>query len=288
MKVLITGAKGQLGLSFRDQSVGFPNLHLIYTDVDELDITSEVILREYFSHNRIDVVVNCGAYTAVDKAESEQETAFLINGHAVKNLALLSKEFNFYLVHISTDFIFDGTITEPYIETDDPNPLSVYGQSKLEGENEVLRHAQNATIIRTSWLYSEYGSNFVKTIQRLARERKEIRVVNDQVGTPTYAGDLARTILRMIKQGFGNTGCHIYHYSNLGIASWFDFAKAIVEAGNFDCKVIPITTAEYPLPAKRPAYSVLNKKKIIAQFNPDIPDWKVSLLKCLDNMTKGC
>jgi dTDP-4-dehydrorhamnose reductase len=288
MKVLVTGAKGQLGLSIRDQSGGFPDLQLVYTDVEELDITSEFSLREFFSRNRIDVVVNCAAYTTVDKAETEQEKAFMINDQAVKNLAILSKEFGYFMVHISTDFVFDGTKTQPYLETDIPNPLSVYGHSKLAGEKEVLSHTQNAAIIRTSWLYSEYGNNFVKTIQRLALERKEIRVVDDQVGTPTYAGDLALVILKMISKGFGTAGCHIYHFSNTGIASWFDFAKAIIDAGNFDCKVVPIPTIEYPLPAKRPAYSVLNKEKIIKQFNLDIPDWKLSLLKCLDNMAKGC
>lgn len=288
MKVLITGAKGQLGLSIRDQSIRFPNLQLVFTDVEELDITSDLSLDTFFRQYKFDVVVNCAAYTAVDKAESEPEKAYLINGHAVKKLALLSQNHGFHLIHISTDFIFAGNKTEPYLETDTPNPLSVYGLSKLAGENEILSLPINATIIRTSWLYSEYGHNFLKTIQRIARERKEIRVVNDQVGVPTYAGDLASAILKMISKGFWTTGCQIYHYSNTGVASWFDFAKAIVDAGNFDCQVIPIPTEEYPLPAKRPAYSVLSKEKIITHFGLVIPDWKVSLHRCLDKMEKGC
>lgn len=288
MKVLITGAKGQLGLSIRDQSVGFPNLQLVFTDVEDLDITSDLSLDTYFRQYKFDVVVNCAAYTAVDKAESEPEKAYLINGHAVRKLALLSQNYGFHLVHISTDFIFDGRKTEPYLESDTPKPLSIYGLSKLAGENEILSFPVNATIIRTSWLYSEYGNNFLKTIQRLARERNEIRVVNDQVGTPTYAGDLAVAILNMISRGFESKGSHIYHYSNKGIASWFDFARAIVDIGKLDCKVIPIPTEEYPLPAKRPAYSVLSKDKIIAHFNLEIPDWKVSLLRCLDRIEKGC
>ncbi len=287
MKVLLTGSNGQLGLSIKNQAGLFPSIHFIYTDVDELDITSMESLKIFFQNNKIDALINCAGYTAVDKAEAEKEKAFLINAHAAKNLASLSKEFGYFLVHISTDYIFDGKKTSPYIESDNPNPLSIYGLSKFEGEKEIIGIAKNAIILRTSWLYSEYGNNFVKTIQRLANERPEIKVVDDQTGTPTYAGDLAEVILKILIHKTGAPGVKIYHYSNEGIASWFDFAKAIVEFGQYDCKVKPIATIEYPLPAKRPSYSVLSKANIEKDFQLIIPDWKHSLKKCLDKMKEA-
>ena len=287
MKVLVTGSNGQLGLSIKNQAGSFPNFHFIYADADELDITNIEKLKIFFQKNKIDALINCAGYTAVDKAEAEREMAFLINAQAVKNLASLSNEFSFFLVHISTDYIFDGAKKTPYVETDIPNPQSTYGHSKFAGENEITRHAKNAVILRTSWLYSEYGNNFVKTIQRLANERTEIKVVSDQTGTPTYAGDLAEVILKILTHKTGDPGVKIYHYSNEGIASWFDFAKAIVEFGQYDCKVKPITTEEYSLPAKRPSYSVLSKANIEKDFQLIIPDWKHSLKKCLDKMKEA-
>jgi dTDP-4-dehydrorhamnose reductase len=287
MKILVTGSNGQLGLSIKDQSALFPSLQFIYTDVDELDITNRKSLRTFFREHKINVLINCAGYTAVDKAEKDRDNVFLINADAVKNLAMLSNEFGFFLVHISTDYIFDGNKTSPYIETDIPNPLSNYGVSKLEGEKEIIRHAKNAVIFRTCWLYSEYGNNFVKTIQRVANERPEILVVNDQTGTPTYASDLAEVILKIITQKSDAKGVNIYHYSNEGITSWFEFAETIIGIYKYNCKVTPITTKEYPLPAKRPAYSVLSKEKIKKEFGLIIPDWKESLLRCLKNMKYG-
>jgi len=287
MKVLVTGSNGQLGLSIKNQAGSFPSFHFIYTDVDELDITSMESLKIFFQKNKIDALINCAGYTAVDKAEAEREKAFLINAQAVKNLAMLSNEFGYFLIHISTDYIFDGNKTTPYLETDIPNPQSIYGHSKFEGENEIIRFAKNAIILRTSWLYSEYGNNFVKTIQRLAKDRPELKVVSDQVGTPTYAGDLAEAILKIITHKSDFLGVNIYHYSNEGVASWFDFASAIVELNKLDCKVKPITTEEYPLPAKRPFFSVLSKEKIKKEIGLIIPDWKESLKKCIDNLKTG-
>jgi len=287
MKVLVTGSNGQLGLSIKNQAGSFPNFHFIYTDVDELDITNIEKLKIFFQKNKIDALINCAGYTAVDKAEAEREMAFLINAQAVKNLAMLSSDLGFFMIHISTDYIFDGNKTTPYLETDIPNPQSIYGHSKFEGENEIIRHAKNVVILRTSWLYSENGNNFVKTIQRLAKDRPELKVVSDQVGTPTYAGDLAEVILKIIAHKSDFSGVNIYHYSNEGVASWFDFASAIVELDKLDCKVKPITTEEYPLPAKRPFFSVLSKEKIKEEIGLIIPDWKESLKKCIDNMKTG-
>ncbi len=274
MKVLVTGSNGQLGLSLKGQSALFPAIQFIYTDIDELDITNSECLNVFFQKNKIDAVINCAGYTAVDKAETEREKAFLINAQAVNNLVSCSNEFGFLLVHISTDYIFDGKKTKPYVETDVPNPLSIYGISKSEGEQEIIRQAKNAVILRTSWLYSEYGNNFVKTIMRLAKERSELNIVADQFGTPTYAADLADVILNITGKNLKNEGVIIYHYSNEGTASWYDFAKAIVKDCQLNCHVKPITTDEYPLPAKRPVFSVLSKEKIKREFGFIIPEWK--------------
>jgi len=286
-KILVTGSNGQLGLSIKDQSGSFPSFRFIYTDVGDLNITNIENLKTFFQKNAIDVLINCAGYTAVDKAETDREAAFLINAQAVKNLSILANEFGFFLIHISTDYIFDGKKTAPYIETDIPNPLSIYGLSKYEGEKEMMQNAKNGIIFRTSWLYSEYGNNFVKTILRLANEKDELRVVADQIGTPTYAEDFAAIILKMISGIAGGAGVNIYNYSNEGIASWYDFATAIVNLGRKNCAVIPIKTEEYPLPARRPFYSVLNNKKIRDEFGFIIPDWKGSLGKCLYRLKSG-
>ena len=233
-------------------------------------------VEEFFTTNpKIDYCINCAAYTAVDKAETEVEKAFEINAKGAKNLALVCNAQDAILIHISTDFVFDGNKTEPYTETDVPKPISVYGASKLQGEVEVQKTLKKHFIIRTSWLYSEHGANFMKTMLRLAEIRDEISVVSDQIGTPTYAGDLADVILKIIRSKQQNFG--LYHYSNEGVASWYDFAKAIFEASDLKVKTIPIKTEAYPTPAKRPVYSVMDKTKITSILGVETRNWQDSL-----------
>ncbi len=277
--VLVTGANGQLGSEIKYLSQ-FHNLSFIFTDIDELDITCIDDVRAFFSSHKIDYVINCAAYTAVDKAEEEKELADLVNHTAARNLAVISKEFKAKLIHISTDFVFDGKSSIPYTERDKTNPVSVYGATKLAGEKAVLKYGREIIIIRTSWLYSSYGTNFVKTMIRLSKERDSLGIVSDQIGTPTYARDLAETILHIINSGHFQSG--IYHYSNEGAASWYDFAKAIVETAGIKCNIYPIETSQYPTPAKRPPYSLLNKAKIKNVYAINIPDWKNSLEKCIN------
>lgn len=277
--ILVTGANGQLGSEIKYLSQ-FHNFSFLFTDIDELDITRIDDIRAFFSSHKIDYVVNCAAYTAVDKAEEEKELADLVNHAAARNLAIISKEFKKKLIHISTDFVFDGNLSIPYTENDKTNPGSVYGTTKLAGEKAVLKYGREIIIIRTSWLYSSYGNNFVKTMIRLSKERDSLGIVSDQIGTPTYARDLAETILHIINSGNFQSG--IYHYSNEGAASWYDFAKAIVEMAGIKCNIYPIETVQYPTPTKRPSYSVLNKAKIKSVYKINIPDWKNSLEKCMN------
>lgn len=282
MNILVTGANGQLGKELEVISKEHP-YKMFFTDVDTLDITNMNSVSEYIKLNSINTIINCAAYTAVDKAEQDVDKATLINKTAVYYLAELSKQYGLSLIHVSTDFVFDGKKTSPYIETDTTNPLSVYGCSKLEGEQEIIKTAPTFVIIRTSWLYSEFGNNFVKTIIRLAKERKELNVVADQIGSPTYAHDLAVAIMNIIskiKQGTKE----IVNYSNEGVVSWYDFAKEIVLLKGLDCVVKPIGTKDYPTPAKRPAYSVLDKSKIKEKFGLTIPDWKDSLRLCIKKL----
>jgi dTDP-4-dehydrorhamnose reductase len=282
MKVLITGSKGQLGLSIKKLTPEFPDYRFIYTDVEELDITKADDIRKFISDTNPEVIINCAAYTAVDKAEEDTEKAHLLNTTAPGYLAKAASENNILLIHISTDFIFGGDRKTPYTEEDKAVPESVYAKTKADGEQEVVKNSKRAVIFRTSWLYSEFGHNFVKTILRLAEERQEINVVNDQIGTPTYATDLAETILRLLPELTKiNQGTEILHFSNEGIASWYDFAKEIVQQSGLKCKVNPISTKQYPLPAKRPAYSVLDKSKIKSRYGIDIPDWREGLRRCL-------
>ncbi len=282
MKVLITGSKGQLGLSIKKLAPEFPDYRFIYTDVEELDITKADDIRKFISDTNPEVIINCAAYTAVDKAEEDTEKAHLLNTTAPGYLAKAASENNILLIHISTDFIFGGDRKTPYTEEDKAVPESVYAKTKADGEQEVVKNSKRAVIFRTSWLYSEFGHNFVKTILRLAEERQEINVVNDQIGTPTYATDLAETILRLLPELTKiNQGTEILHFSNEGIASWYDFAKEIVQQSGLKCKVNPISTEQYPLPAKRPAYSVLDKSKIKSRYGIDIPDWREGLRRCL-------
>lgn len=269
--LLITGAKGQLGTEL---SKLLPDA--IVSDVSDLDITDKTAVNTYVKEHNVDTIINCAAYTAVDKAEADTELANKINVIGPKNLAQSGAK----IIHISTDYVFDGTSYRPYSETDAPHPVSVYGKTKLAGERAVLDNAKSAIIIRTAWLYSPYGNNFVKTMRRLGAEKSSLRVVCDQVGTPTYAGDLAQAIVDILPQ-FKEGHRGVYHFSNQGVCSWYDFAVEIMKQSGLSCQVVPIETRDYPTAATRPFYSVLNKSKIIAEFNVNIPHWKESLEKCL-------
>lgn len=284
--VLVTGANGQLGSELKsliqnDQTSNTTKQTFHFTDRDTLDITDKKAIEDYCSSNAISYIINAAAYTAVDKAEDDQDNADKVNHIAVKNLALTAKKQNISLIHISTDYVFDGKNYKPYTEADPTNPQSIYGATKLAGE-EVMQETNpaNSIIIRTSWVYSSYGANFVKTMLRLGKERDELGVIYDQVGTPTYAKDLAQTILDIIPQ-IKNDKVEIYHYSNEGVLSWYDFAKEIMRMAKLECKINPIETKEYPTPAKRPHYSLLNKAKIKKEFGLIIPYWKDSLDECL-------
>ena len=288
MNILVTGSNGQLGSEIRELSLKYP-YNFFFTDVKELDITNKEDIKKYVNDKDIDLIINCAAYTAVDKAEEEKEKADLKNHKAVKFLADIAKEKNILLIHISTDYVFDGKNYRPYVEEDKVNPQNIYGLTKLKGEEVFKASGANGIIIRTSWVYSYYGHNFVKTMLRL-KDRGELGVVFDQVGTPTYAKDLAFTILEIIDKNLEkvkNKNAEIYHYSNEGVISWYDFAKAIFDIENIDIKVNPIESKEYPIPAKRPYYSVLNKNKIKKEFNTEIPYWRESLKECLQRINNG-
>ena len=272
MNVLVTGSNGQLASCIKDHAKQYDGLNFIYTDYQELDICDLNQVNAFFkSNHKIHYCINCAAYTAVDKAETDVEKAFEINAQGPKNLALVCNAQDTILIHVSTDFVFDGNRSEPYTETDIPNPISVYGASKLKGEIEIQKGLKKHFIIRTSWLYSEHGANFMKTMLRLAETRDEISVVSDQTGTPTYAGDLADVILKTITTK--NTSFGVYHYSNEGVASGYDFAKAIFEGSKLKIKTTPIKTEAYPTPAKRPVYSVMDKTKIKSSLKIEIPLW---------------
>ena len=277
--ILVTGSLGQLGRELQrcaDPALGKFHFH----DVDTLDITNMSSLRQFFTGTPVDVIINCAAYTAVDKAETDKEMALKINAEAVQNL-LEANEHRARFIHISTDFVFDGTAHLPYKEDDRTAPINYYGETKLKGEEIVVRSTENFVILRTSWLYSEFGNNFVKTMLRLGAERPELKVIFDQIGTPTYASDLAKVIISLIDK---DEVRGIFHYSNEGVASWYDFTKEILSSRNISSSVIPITTAEYPTPARRPHYSVLNKGKIKEALGITIPHWKESLSECLKRL----
>ncbi|MCH8330337.1 MAG: dTDP-4-dehydrorhamnose reductase [Bacteroidetes bacterium] len=279
MKVLITGDQGQLGSEIRELSGRYPEMDFVFTDVHNLDITDVTQVDSLFKKDSFDLCINCAAYTAVDKAESEEEACYLVNVKGAVNLATACKENNSKFIHISTDFVFDGMKNMPYKEDDHTNPLGVYGRSKLLGEDQILEVFKNIMIIRTSWVYSSFGSNFVKTMLRLGAERDHLNVVFDQVGTPTYAGDLADCLLKIAGHKEWVPG--IFHYSNEGVTSWYDFAIEIMEQSQTDCDVNPIESKDYTTPASRPTYSVLNKTKIKDTFGIVIPYWKTSLTKCI-------
>lgn len=277
MNILITGANGQLGNCLRDLAADYQDFYrFYYTDVDTLDITDASAVEKYIVDNRIDIILNAAAYTAVDRAEDDQENAYRINCTAVGNLAEAAKRHGLFLVHISTDYVFSGESEVPYVETDTPAPMSVYGSTKLAGERAIVGSGCRAVVIRTSWLYSEYGHNFVKTMLKLGREREEVRVVCDQIGGPTYAGDLARVVMAMLEHQ-PETGVEFYHFANEGVCSWFDFAKTIMEMAGLPCRVEAIPSSEYPAKAHRPPFSVFNLSKIKAATQMAIPHWRDSL-----------
>ena len=283
-RILITGANGQLGSEMRRLGEVSPNTY-IYTDVAELDITNCDAVAAFVKENAVDIIVNCAAYTNVDKAESDEATAELINATAVENLAKAMKAVNGTLFHISTDYVFGNEGNTPRTEDMPLNPLGVYGRTKLRGEQAVAAVGCKAIIIRTAWLYSEFGNNFLKTMLRLTAEREQLNVVFDQVGTPTYAGDLALAIFSIIEGGVykGNEG--VYHFSNEGVCSWYDFATEIaIAAGNTACKVQPCHSSEFPSPVTRPAFSVLDKSKIKNTFGIEIPHWRDSMLYCIKRL----
>jgi dTDP-4-dehydrorhamnose reductase len=283
--ILVTGANGQVGKEFRALALSYPQYNFLFAGREELAIENFDAVKKYFTNNIIAFCINCAAYTAVDKAETEKESAFLINATAAGNLAVVCKDFNTQLIHISTDYVFDGTNTQPYKETDATNPLGVYGQSKLKGEDLILQNNPAAIIIRTSWVYSSFGNNFVKTMLRLMKERENINVVDDQLGCPTYAADLAIAIMVIIeKHSTFAVGHSIFNYCNAGIISWYNFAVAIKELTGSTCMVNPIPTLQYPTPAKRPQYSVLDTTLIKHTFDIAVPEWKKGLEKCLNMM----
>ena len=277
MVVLVLGAGGQLGQSLQFIADEYPEIKFQFFSRSSLDITNKLVLEGVFNSLKPDFCINASAYTAVDKSESEKEQAYLINVEGVKNIAQVCKDFNLTLIHVSTDFVFDGNKNTPYTEEDETNPQGVYGKTKREGELEILRILEKYFIIRTSWLYSQFSTNFMKTMLRLAQDRDTISVVNDQIGTPTHAVDLANTIAKIILSSSTNYG--IYHFSNEGKASWYDFAKKIFEVNNIKITLKPISTLEFPTPAKRPKYSVLDKSKIKKEFNILIDQWEDSLKK---------
>ena len=281
MNILVTGANGQLGCEMRRLGVVSPN-NYIFTDVAELDITNADAVMHVARHYSIDAIVNCAAYTNVDKAESDEATAELINATAVANLAAAMKEVGGTLFHVSTDYVFGSEGNTPRTEDMPLNPLGVYGRTKLHGEQAILESGCKALIFRTAWLYSEFGNNFLKTMMRLTAEKEQLNVVFDQVGTPTYAGDLALAIFSIIEAGVyeGNEG--VYHFSNEGVCSWYDFAVEIAAvAGNTGCRINPCHSSEFPSPVKRPPYSVLDKTKIKNTFDIDIPHWRESMEYCI-------
>ena len=282
MNILITGCNGQLGNEIQLLEKEYPQHTYFNTDVAELDITNQLAVNDFINRHAIDGVINCAAYTAVDKAEGDKELCTTLNTVAPSYLAAAIDKRGGWIIHVSTDYVFDGTHHTPYVETDTPSPDSVYGSTKLAGELGVSKFCKKHMIIRTAWLYSAFGNNFVKTMIRLGKEKTELGVIFDQIGTPTYARDLAVTIMTAVDKGI-ETG--VYHYSNEGVISWYDFTKAIHRiAGIKDCKVRPLHTSEYPTAANRPAYSVLDKTKIKQTYGIEIPYWEDSLKECIERL----
>lgn len=285
MKILVTGSKGQLGSEIKAISTDYPKLDFVFASSSDLDICNQSGVNEFIKDKDFTAIINCAGYTAVDKAEQNAGIAGLVNAKAVGHLVQACQRYNLKLIHISTDYVFDGTANRPYTEKMPIGPLSAYGKTKRAGEMEILYSHSNSIIIRTSWLYSSFGNNFVKTMLRLGGEKESLSVVYDQIGTPTYARDLAKLCVDIVSQaGRIDSKGKLYHYSNEGVTSWYDFAQAIMELANLDCRINPIETKDYPTPAKRPVYSVLNKAKIKADFGIEIPYWRDSLKECIDKL----
>jgi dTDP-4-dehydrorhamnose reductase len=278
-KILVTGANGQLGKEIRQLAEEYAGYEFIFLGREDLPIHHFEMLRHYFRLYHPAYLINCAAYTAVDRAESEKDLAFQVNGEALGVMAAVCKEYGTKLLHISTDYVFEGNAGQPYKESDTVHPQSVYGASKLEGERQALLYCPETLIIRTSWVYSEFGKNFVKTMLKLMAEKESIQVVNDQLGSPTYAADLAEAILQIIHSGNWVPG--IFHFSNDGVISWYDFAMEIARTAALNCQVQPIPTTSFPTPAKRPSWSVLDKRKIMEVYGIRIKPWKESLHVCL-------
>jgi dTDP-4-dehydrorhamnose reductase len=289
MNILVTGANGQLGSEIKELAANYKDSSFFFKDLPELDICNSNQLEVFFIENKINTVINCAAYTAVDKAEEESIIATKVNSEGVLNIVNALNRVNGKLIHISTDYVFDGDHFLPYKESDSVSPIGVYGETKRLGELAVINSDIDAIVIRTSWLYSSYGNNFVKTMLRLGNEKENLGVIFDQVGTPTYARDLAKTSLEIL-HGFTsaniNKNGNLYHYSNEGVASWYDFAIAAMELASINCQVHPIQTKDYPTKAKRPQYSVLNKSKVKADFKIEIPYWRDSLKDCIKKIKK--
>jgi dTDP-4-dehydrorhamnose reductase len=283
--ILVTGSNGQLGNELRRVVEDKDKINKYYfTDIAYLDITDKNAVLDFLIKNNIDIVVNCAAYTNVDKAEDDKEKADLINHIGPKNLAEVSRDNNCILIHVSTDYVFDGTKNTPYTETDETNPLGVYGITKLNGENAIISSGCEYVIIRTSWLYSSFGNNFLKTMQKLTAEKDSLNVVFDQVGTPTYAGDLATVINKIILNSNKSIKNQVYHFSNEGVCSWYDFTIAINEAFGHNCNVLPCHSDEFPSKVKRPSYSVLDKTKIKNVLGIEIPYWRDSMINCINRL----
>ena len=283
--ILVTGANGQLGNSIRVLAGQYPQYNFLFTDVDTLDITDPAAVKAAVKDNQVNYIINCAAYTAVDKAEDNEELCRRLNSFAVCVLGEAAREAGAKMIHVSTDYVFSGTGYCPYKETDGTRPVSVYGRTKLAGEEGLMEVCPDAVIIRTAWLYSEFGRNFVKTVLRLGKERDELGFVFDQVGTPTYAGDLAAAILSVVtadEKGAFVPG--IYHYSNEGVCSWYDFTVKILQIAGIDCRIRPIETKDYPTKVVRPPYSVLNKNKIKETYKIVIPHWETSLRICMKKL----
>jgi dTDP-4-dehydrorhamnose reductase len=286
IQILVTGSKGQLGNEIRTLSPDFKHFQFTFIDIDELDLSDPTAIKNYFQDKDFKVIINCAAYTAVDLAEDNQALAFQVNSESVRILAEIAKARKIRMIHISTDYVFDGESNQPIAETATPSPLSVYGHSKLEGEKHVLSLLPDAYVIRTAWVYSTFGKNFVKTISTLASQRHELTVVADQIGSPTYANDLASAILHIVDSIFVKKIDHpgVYHYSNEGAISWYDFAWFIVKHYGYPCVVKPIRTEEYKTKAVRPKFSLLDKKKIKTTFGITPPHWHDSLMRCLKKL----
>ena len=277
--ILITGSHGQLGNEMQQTARRFPQFNYLYTDIEELDICDKAALDAFVKANAVNVIVNCAAYTAVDKAEDDVELCYKINADAVRNIGEIAAENNLKVVHVSTDYVFDGTNHIPYTEDQPVCPATVYGKSKLAGEQALLKTCKQAVILRTAWLYSSFGNNFVKTMMKLGTERDSLNVIFDQIGTPTYAADLADAIMRIISSKNFVPG--IYHFSDEGVCSWYDFTKSIHRLAGITCDVRPIETKDYPARTPRPHYSVLNKAKIKSTYGIVIPHWEESLERCI-------